>query len=159
MGAIKDIVELIVALKNRVENREFLADLREIEGKVSELSLTNANLVERNQALEMENAQLRANIAMLEKCVAEAKPGSTQLKVQLDKIIEQILLFIANAPGKITKQMAVQHFNLPLVKVDYFFDQLKEQNFVEVSSARPGLGAFWAATSEGRKYFHHNSLI
>ena len=70
MGVIKDVTDLAIQLAERVENRNFAADLRQIQSMIGEIAAENAGFHERNIELMEENARLRRTIVSLKEQVA-----------------------------------------------------------------------------------------
>jgi regulator of replication initiation timing len=159
MTAIKDIVDLIADLKKRVENRKFLADLRQIESNVSKLHLANAGLVESNQALKAENTELKAKIAMCEKQMVEAKASRTQLMADLDEMSEKMLLVMAKSSECITKDEAIRILGLEKARGEYCLDQLAAREFIRYSRFSAGERIPYYVTPAGREYLMKRGLI
>jgi regulator of replication initiation timing len=159
MTAIKDVIDLIADLKQRVDNREFLEELRKIERFISKLHLTNASLIESDQALKTENAELKKKIATYEEAVLDAKANRTQSKADLDEMTEKMLLVIAKSSERITRDEAICVLKVEQVRGEYYFDQLKDRGFIRVGRMSAGDPPAYFVTPAGREYLVRRGLV
>ena len=81
VGLIKDVTDLATQLADRVQDRRFVSDLREIQSMIGEIVSENAGLHERNIELVRENETLRRTIDSIEERIAtlESETGSSHV--------------------------------------------------------------------------------
>jgi hypothetical protein len=176
MGAIKDIVDLCIKLRDEDRNGKISGALGQIQSLTLALQSEQATIVEKNSELVTENlglkrklldtetAQVQAITALQEKHRAEiakitqsnAKPSNT-----LDEIAAKMLVTLANYSGRdgITDSELIQRLGLPKAKGDHCFDQLEKRKFVATGGGVMGRGFFYHVTSEGRDYLAKAGLL
>lgn len=76
MGAIKDVVELMSQLANRVQDRKLAAELNNIQSLVLSIQAEQAALHESNTDLREERLTLKERIKKLEAQLAETTSAS-----------------------------------------------------------------------------------
>lgn len=107
MGTIKDIVDLVVQLNDRVEDRKIAGELRQIQQMVGKLQSEDAKLHEKNIELLRENQQLTEKLSLIQKKVSAINSASTK---DIDGYIE---------------------FKNKSEQSEYFKKQLKSSDFIE----------------------------
>ncbi len=76
MGAIKDIVDLLMQLAERVQDRKFVSELNTIQSLILNLQAEHAELHETNIDLREERLSLKERIQELEAQIAELSSAS-----------------------------------------------------------------------------------
>jgi hypothetical protein len=76
MGAIKDVVDLLTQLTNRVQDRKLASELKEIQLLILKIQAEHAELHETNIQLREDRLSLRERIQELETTVAELSSAS-----------------------------------------------------------------------------------
>lgn len=159
MGAIKDLVDLVTQLTNNVQDRKFAAELREIQKMIADIQTEHAALHEQRIELMTENAELKQTIASLKEEIANSSIQESTHTNRIPEQAEKMLIFLASTRDRTTKDDAIHHAGLSTAKGDYFFDMLLKNEYVVRTSGQIGVGWFYAATSEGRKYLAENELL
>jgi DNA-binding MarR family transcriptional regulator len=177
MGAIKDIVDLCIKLRDEVGDRKAAEAIGKIQSLTLALQSEQATIVEKNTELLKANLDLERKVLNLETTHAHAM-GALQEKHrdeiakikasnahpkgdQLDEICHKMLITLANYDGRdgITNNELIQHLGLPKANGDHHFDQLANRKFVNTSGGVMGRGMFWHVTAAGRDYMANNGLL
>ena len=78
MSAIKEVIDLVISLSNRVQDRQTAAEISKIQGLISTVQSENATLVS-------ENLELQKKLAHLEILHAQEKAKFTNENMELRK--------------------------------------------------------------------------
>jgi hypothetical protein len=181
--AITTLRSLITSLIESITDRKHAAELREIQQIISALDGEYFRMRKESLQLETNYAQLQQRVLPLETRVAVAEVERdkvlaelSKLKTKLDELTaqddrkksnrlpEESEKMLVSLSGKgrneeLTRDALIAHAGLPKARGDYFYDLLTDAKFVRVTHGRMGVGSFWAATPEGRKYLVDNKLI
>ena len=77
MGAVKDLIDLLTQLANKVQDRKLAAEVTTIQRLILELQSEHAELHEANIELREERLGLKERIQKLEAEIAELSSGSS----------------------------------------------------------------------------------
>lgn len=160
MGVLKDLVDLVADLNSRVENRQFAADLREIQTMIAGLQSEHAELHEKRIDLLQENADLKQKLLDLEQQIAELKSESSDessVPVQLEEAEEKILLFIAKM-DRVTTDEVAHHLSESVPKTEYWLDRLCDMNLISFSLIIGGPTPYYIRQG-GREYLVKRGLL
>lgn len=177
MGAIKDIVDLCIQLRNENRDGKISAALSEIQSLTLALQSEQAAIVEKNVQLVTDNLQLKQKLLELEASHLEtiaalqqrhreeiARIASTHSRPKVDQLNEietKMLVALANQPdhNPMTDEELIQRLGLAKAKGDYHFDQLRKRKFVATGGGQMGRGMFWFVTDSGRDYMAQAGLL
>lgn len=157
MGAIKDLVDLVTQLSNSVKDRKFDAELREIQGMIGGIQSEQAALHEQRIALMTENAELKKQIATLQK---EIEKSNTPQPNSIDKLSEeaQKVLLLLTKHTDITAAQISHNISLELTRTEYWLGILADANFVCASYSIMD-DTTYSIGQNGREYLVKNNLI
>jgi hypothetical protein len=133
-GLSKDVIDLME------KKLVLLTDELEVSNR------KNVSLETKVSKLEIENAQLRAQI-------------NNPQAIVLDDICTKLLVAIANSPDGVLKEDLFAHFALSTGKGSHVIDQLFNHKFIEVGRVQMGVGAFLFSTPTGREYLNRKGLL
>jgi ABC-type oligopeptide transport system ATPase subunit len=80
MGNIKDVVDLVVALSNKISDRKFAAELRDIQAMLGSLQSEQAQLHESRMALMSQSADLKKETEFLKSRIKQLEEENAKLK-------------------------------------------------------------------------------
>lgn len=153
-------------IQNLITEHGSAAILRE---KVELLDLQRAQAASERDALatELERAKARIKALESEKVEIQAQLDARQRiesigqgpRDRLPDESEKMLVLIANATEPIGVDDVIRHLRLPQARGEYFFDQLRNREFVIAGGGRMGIGFYYRATSEGREYLMQRGLL
>lgn len=148
MGVIWDIVKDIpqaAVLKERVV--DFERKLTEAETQVSLLNIDLRKAESKINQLETENERLKQQID----AAAHTEPT-------IDKIAHDILaLFGKHSDKEISREWIVRSLGGDMNTVTYYFDDLKENKYIESGGFTQGEEVPYRLTQKGRKYLLEHS--
>jgi len=159
MGTLTDLISLVSQLLERTKDRKAAQDLLKIQVMIATFQSEQAKLNEDNINLRSEKAELKAKIAELERELIQARSPQLHQDEDLDEITTKILIFIANTPGNVSRDMVIKHFNLSKAIVDSYFDQLKDRKYIKSIGGESSVGQNWEATKEGREHLVSKGLF
>ena len=164
MGVIKDVTDLVIQLAERVENRNFAADLRQIQSMIGEIASENAGFHERNIELMEENARLRRTIVSLKEQVAalESEADSTHdsNSASIEPLSDEqdlILSFLAPLREAQLETIAGA-ISQDILTTEVWLNKLMDRGMVSMF-IRMGGPAGYYVTRDGKEYVVENGLI
>ena len=163
MGDIKDIVDLISELSNRVENRHTQQDLRDILKQVMDLQKEWAELADQNRELRHERDKLTDELEQLRTSNQESKKEDVYKLTPPPEILQEMygvvgedwnaLVEFAHHPNGVTGNDLAYQLDCSEVKARYFIDELVEKDLVSISKKVEDI-VFYALTAEGRRLLY-----
>ena len=180
MGAIKDIVDLCIKLRDEVGDRK----AGEVVGKIQSLTLAlqseQVTIVEKNSELVTENLGLKRKLSDLETAHAQAitalqekhrneiakiAASNPKPKDDLDPKTKGILIYFFKQAREVSEREIAQRFQLELSVASYHLDVLWKKKLIG-SGGIVVIGGFgddfadnsskYDITIEGRKYVMEN---
>lgn len=153
-------MSLLGEIDKLINERGSAAILRE---KVGLLELQRSHAIEQRDATEAKLTAASGKVRELEielsrtrQQLEDARENLKRLggsqQDQLPTESEKMLAHIANARSAVTCDQVIKHFGLSKAKGEFLFDQLLERKYVYHTGGQIGVGWFYDATSEGRKY-------
>lgn len=184
MGAIKDIVDLCIKLRDENRDGRVSAAISEIQSLTLTLQSEQAAIVEKNselvtenlglkrKMLDMETAHAQAIAALQEKQraeIAKITASNTRPKSnRLEETTEKILKAFFDSARELSEEEIARHFQMGKSVAGYHLDLLWKKKFIEGFGAvimgggyGRGAGACspqYEITAEGRKYIVENGL-
>jgi len=175
MGAIKDIVDLCIKLRDENKDGKITAALGQIQSLTLALQSEQIKIVEKNQELVMENLDLKRKVFDLETSHAEEmaeireihtaeietiKASHVQPKAdELEPQSREILKCFFIQACEITDSQIATRFGISLSMAAYHTDTLLRKRFIIQTTAgfNPGSAAY-ELTGAGRQYVVKNGL-
>ena len=164
MGTLKDVVDLTKELVERTQNREFAADLREIQTMIAAIGSENAELIERNIQLTKKNEELKRTadslkekVETLEQQVDSSHPTNSNPIKTLSAEEEQILKCLAEYE-ELSSEAISGVISIGGVKTRYWLDKLKDRRMISQALAIGQPPTYYLAR-DGRDYLVENERI
>jgi hypothetical protein len=169
MGAIKDIVDLCIQLRNENRDGKVSAAISQIQSLTLALQSEQAAIVEKNTELLTENLDLKRKLLDLEAShthtisglqerhraeMAKIATSNAKPKDELDKTAREILKYIFDKADDFTDREIAQRFQIQLSVAGYHTDTLFRKGFIVATS----IGGYMGITEQGRKYVVENGL-
>ena len=157
MGAIKDVVDLTEKLLNRVKNREFANDVKNILSLIMAVQRDQIETEDRNRKLAEENTQLKIRIAELEKVektsVTRGRDKPSRMSGEEIKLLQAL--------AHIENQNAVrlsQEIGASVQKTKYYLNKLVEKNLAIIAMVSSE-DLTYNLTEEGRAWLAEADLL
>jgi hypothetical protein len=174
MGAIKDIVDLCIKLRNEDTTGKIAAALGQIQSLTLALQSEQATIVEKNAKLLTENLELKRTLldsetahsqaitALQEKHRAEiAKIAASNARPKgdrLDETTEKVLKMFFDTAQNFSDRSVAHYFKMGMSVASYHTDTLIEKNFIANAFSRMGEEVKFGITALGREYIVKNNL-
>jgi hypothetical protein len=174
MGALKDIVDLCIKLRDEVGDRKAAEVVGTIQSLTLALQSEQATIVEKNSELVTENLSLKRKLLDMETShaqavatlqekhnaeMAEITASQSKPKGELTQKTQDVLLYIFKKPGDFCDIEIASRFRMELGVAEYHTDILFRKGFIiqtRVGFERGGGG--YNLTEAGRKYVVENGL-
>jgi DNA-binding transcriptional ArsR family regulator len=180
MGAIKDIVDLCIQLRNENRDGKVAAAISEIQSLTLSLQSEQAAIVEKNselltenlnlkrKMLDMETANTHAMTAIQEKHraeIARLNTSNAKPKDELEPKAKEILKHFFDKGDEDSNHEIMRRFKIQKSVADYHLDVLSGENFIyktqyerSESDFEYALPALYKISSTGRQYVIKNLL-
>ena len=136
---VKDI-PLSTVLKEKLETVQAKVDTLE-----TERDILSANL--RSKESEVDQLKREINDLKHELEIASAQPD--RLHENAEKILK---VFASHNESRISQEQVAAYAGVPSVQFEYYWDDLKEQKFIEWVSGNTRGYHYYSLTQRGRKY-------
>jgi hypothetical protein len=164
MGAIKDVVDLITQLLNKVEDRRLAEELRGIQSMINNILSEHASIHEQRIELMTENAELKQKNAALELAIVGFKEEIANIrnspKIRTDSLSEEaekILSLLAKQDDLAAYQIS-DTLSIEPVKTEFWLEELEKKAFI-LGSYVMGQETTYFLDQGGRKYLIDKNLI
>ncbi len=157
MSTIKEIIDLATQLSNKIEDRKFAGEVREILKMAGNLQSEHSEIHEKNFKLMQENAELRKEIIALQQQKEQVEYQHKEWGKGISKEEEKILLLL-DEYGKATADLIANQLQYKLTKTEYWLEHLYKNDMVRLFRVinQP---TEYSLNQEGRKYLIKNELI
>jgi hypothetical protein len=168
MGAIKDIVDLCIQLRNEDRDGRIAAAIGQIQPLIFSLQSEQVGIVEKNSELVKENLALHRKIMNMETVhahaikeleekhraeIAKIEAHNADVAEALEPKTFEILKYFFEAGGDLTDIMIARRFQLQLSMAEYHTDTLITKKFIVQTTVGHGPGsAAFGLTGMGREY-------
>ena len=164
MGAVKDLVDLVTQLSNRIEDRKFAAELRDIQSMIGGIQSEHAAIHEQRIELMTENAELKQTIATLQQEIVALKREAKNLKnhhsqrsPELSEEAKKVLMFFTKHT-EVTSEQISHNLSLDLTRTEHWLDILEK---LEMDYALHAMEdeTRYSIDEKGREYLVVNNMI
>jgi hypothetical protein len=176
MGAIKDIVDLCIKLRDENRDGKVSAAISQIQSLTLSLQSEQAAIAEKNLELVTENLDLKRKLLNTETVHAhtmvelQEKHRAEMAKIiasntrpkgnRLDEATEKILKLFFDAAREISDRQIAQKFQLSMSVAGYHTDKLFEKKFITCNRVVMGdADPMYEITANGREYIVENGLV
>jgi len=171
MGAIKDIIDLCIALQKESSDRRVVEAISKIQPLTLALQQEQATIVEKNTELLTENHNLKLALHDLRQSHAQAMAEleekhrvqifritgtKTEPKNELEPVTIEILKLFFQASRPLSDTGIARHFRMARNLAIYHIEQLLGRKFIVQTRAGP---LEFEIQKEGREYIIKNKLF